>query len=252
MIKLIVTIAAVLLTYSYVFAGFGYQVIGVVGVVAEEPGGCDSCSGDLALSWYMEGTDATDRLDVTTGTPCGCSDGDETFSLTSSSISDSQSNGTGSWSLYVNGSSSGANITESISSVISSTSGTVQFDIYFTTIGDHILFWGGENASTDYIRVKLTGDELDGRWETNNSGTNVDATVDANLTTGTWYTVVLKWRTGDYSPNIYISVNGVSTSSDVNITDWDSAATFFQIGYDGTGAASFYIDNFKVWSTWQN
>jgi len=32
---------------------------------------CDDCSGDLKFSWHMENTN------VATGTPCGCSDGDE-------------------------------------------------------------------------------------------------------------------------------------------------------------------------------
>ena len=108
--------------------------------------GCDDCSGTLKFSWHME------NVDVTLGTPCGCSDGDTTATANDSiTLSDTQEKD-GTYSAYAADAGKYYSFTGSAEDLVDMDEALVIFWVYITTWAeDAHLFEVFGNANENEI-----------------------------------------------------------------------------------------------------
>jgi len=223
---------------------------GSSGVVDDGGAGCDSCTGDLTFSWHMEDTD------VTSGTPCGCSAGDTTATLNNSAAISSAQAQDGTNSLYCpSGSSTPANaeFSNTSNAIIQPDAGTVTFYVYVTSFVAGTRLWTMWTGPTDNIQCYMTGTG-DGNidillWYRGTGSANV--TANSNLSLNTWYQVTCKWREGAADPSIYVEANSASAQSDTDLSGASDDGTFYVGNNDGSKVGDFYIDNMKVYNSWQ-
>lgn len=223
-------------------------------MVAKKKSGttCDSCSGDLALAHHFE--DAT--CDDNTKSVCGCSDNASKDLTLGGSAAISNTTGTnwpsdGSYSLLVDTSTE-----TTIPLTWDKTKGTISFDVYCSTYGAAV--WGIVNIGSvagDGIYFSLvTGDNNKVYFESRvNYGTTYTVSSAPTTFTGPKTSVMGKWDTTTAHGSNYMELYINGSLSGTPLTSQPSAINGTYTAIDVVGAASSvcYVDNLKVYTTWQ-
>lgn len=241
-------LAFLLLVLSLPFIGGGTHFAARKGIQ------CDDCSGDLSFACHWEGSDASDRLDIETGNPCGCSDGDTTGTIEGTATTSNSQKSDGSYSVHIPTCSDEIQYDITSEDIAQDNAGTITFDIYIVSWVDDARLctvWV-DNDETNAIYIMMrSSDEIRLRYVGNNNA-QAAVTNGANLSLNTWYSVTAKWRHGATDPSLYIDVNSVSASNNNDLVAFSSSPNQLSIGdTQTTGAPEYYIDNFKVYKTWQ-
>lgn len=247
--RLLYTFIVCCLVYTQAFAVMNPYIAGqtvVSGIT------CDDCSGDLSLAIHFE-----NDTDIEVGTPCGCSDGSTTLTLSNAVFSAAQKSD-GTYSLYCANAEDYATVPVSNYDIISDAAGTITFDLYIVTWTDdaHILlvFDNGDGLTTDYLSVDMISlDELRLRYEGGNQRVSA-TTTDWNLSTGQWYSITVKWTQSAVNPNLSIASSaGTTATSDTDLDDIGVANEWeiIYMGIQNVQNAEYYLDNIKVYNSWQ-
>jgi len=240
-----------LIIFLLIFPFTAYAGVPILGggVAVEE--GCDDCSGTLIWASHFEGTgNSGQTFDITTNSPCGCSDNASkliTYFSAAANSNDFASDGSYSFKQATDADYATSPLTGASVSAVS-----IQFDLYFTT-------W---DESTELIKLRYDGsnlfycgmsgtDEIACSW-TGNGTTKVKISSDWNLATSNWYTIRAQARVGT-SPYIRMTKNGGSaqtytTADNVAMTN---ATNVLWLGDASTDAPVMYIDKVYAWSDWQ-
>jgi len=207
-------------------------------------GGCDDCSGDLKFAWHFE-----NETNVTTGTPCGCSDGDATPAKEGSPAitPDQKSDGTN--SMHVDNTSE--NYTFTPTNLVDIDNVKITFDLYIVsmpTSGDNAIFQAYDAGPDDTLVITLTTTLLYAVSKGSGTSDNVGITPTA---TGEWLHIEYQKKVGVDGSDHYLTDGTASDQDDddpVAITD---VPTVFMIGSGGIlgyddGDGVYYVDNFKI------
>jgi len=127
--------------------------------------------------------------------------------------------------------------------------GRIGFWIRFVTLNDNAQIFTLYDDSNDFFRVRADGtDELNSLWSDAGDEDEI-TTVDANLSTGTWYFVEFAWKQS--TPYREIFVNGVSKVSSSAAYDafQGGGPTTMYIGVVGSGNGDYHIDQNLIIST---
>ena len=211
---------------------------------------CDDCSGDLRLSAHFENND-----DLTQGTPCGCADDDDTWTLSSDMVYSTTQKYDGSYSVRRVDVYDRAEI--GIASGIS-TNFKQEFRVYITTFqtnsGLTNLYYDTDNRITTYT----TGSSSDIRV-----GINVKAGGTSNLleigagngrAENEWFYVQVRGKYGVAGNDLEIKVcdsDGTSNCQTV-IADKDFGSFAAEpniciVGANSATTEAFYLDALKLW-----
>jgi hypothetical protein len=218
----------------------------------------DSCTGGLLFSWHCENADVT--LDSSGGTatcPLGCSAGDTTATATSSATLSTAQYQDGGYSCSFPTAGDYYSFTISSEDIAKSAEGTVILYIYVSTYasgsGVFDIYYDANNRvritmqTSTYYKFKLdhvAASTTRSVWTLNTS----------NFALNTWLKITAKWKKGGQGGVYqYISINdtdaGTQTSSDFG--DFASPPTSLRIGEMQGNSSAYYIDNVKIYSTWQ-
>jgi hypothetical protein len=212
---------------------------------------CDDCSGDLSFAWHCE------DLTVTSGTPCGCVDatGDSVTSATGAA--DLNADVTPFDGTYSCDFPQGTDYYEfdvSSDDLISDDAGTIEFELYVTTwdTGSYLFQAFGSASPEDLIRLEMTGtDEIKAVYVGNND-VQIFSTVDANISTGSWYTIKYTWTQANVDPNQTVTVEGTLRGSDNdNCVGFSTPISKIRIGAYTEQTGDVHIDNIKIYKTVQ-
>lgn len=224
----------------------------VVIVYSQQGGGgaasvvCDDCSdANLTFSWHAE------DIDVTVGTPCGCSDGDTTATLVSGAVISSTQKSDGTNSLSFPTSLDYATFDNTSEDIINKDAGTIIFDIYLTARANFQRVFIYEVDSNNFIRCQTRNiDELDVIYS--GDSTEIGAvTGAADLSLNTFYTVTAKWRTGVTDPSLSITVNGSTGTNNTDLTAIIGNSGTIEIGSKISGSTFGFIDKVLIYNNWQ-
>jgi hypothetical protein len=243
----------------------GFMFIG--GRPAASSSSCDDCSGTLTFAAHFENSD-----DVTSGTPCGCSDDDEVGDRTQSAHTPtyvSTPKKDGSYALdthygntYIHFDDNGT-ITDFYQS---SFAVTYKFWVYVEHYyDDNGKVFSSRHDGDNYVRLKVTGasDAIDFglEFEESDTGVHVTVTADSDCSDQTWYYVVAKVRSGSTNPSmgVWVYSDEESTLVDSATSDTDlhsfhgDEANFLRIGnvVSADNGTRVIIDDFKVWKEWK-
>ena len=212
---------------------------------------CDDCSGTLIWASHFEGTgNSGQTFDITTNSPCGCSDDASkliTYLSAAANSNDFASDGSYSFKQATDADYATSPLTGASVNVMS-----IQFDLYFITWDDSTelikLRYDGNNQFT--IGMSTT-DEISASW-TGNGTTKVKISSDWNLATGNCSTIRAQARVGT-SPYIRMTKNGgsVQTYTTADNVAMTNAVSVLWLGDAATDAPVMYIDKVYVWSDWQ-
>jgi len=207
----------------------------------------DLCTGGLLFSWHGEDTN------VTVGTPKGCSVGATTGTPNRTpSISTAQFHD-GTHSIKIPTTSDRYTFAVSSGDIVKRAAGTITLWLYInaTPTANTVFTEVIDSVSGKKIDIGFSGTtELKIRYVGN--GTDTQAiTSGANLTTGTWYFVTVKWDVAS-GTKLSINVNGVTATSSAAITQMTNEPTSLIIG-DPLSATSIdlYFDQIQIWDSWQ-
>lgn len=212
----------------------------------------DSCTGGLLFSWHCE------NVDVTVGTPTGCSAGDTTATANSSAaINNDHTAQDGSNHCDFPTASDRYLFDISSNDIATTAAGTVIFYVKFQTITAYMGLFRIYGDADDYISVTVnaTADEAYLSYAGQGGSTRSAVTGAANMTTGVWYKITAKWSVAgvDESGTKYLSIDvddtnrGYGTSA---VTAFTNAAVSLQIGETGGVSSDAQIDNIKVYNSW--
>jgi hypothetical protein len=212
----------------------------------------DSCTDGLLFSWHCE------DLDVTVGTPKGCSAGDTTGSAASGAVI--AAGGTDG-SNYLNIPTAGDYVDFTISSrdIADDRYGTLTFDLYIDTFSNGEAYgWIRDSATGDMIRFSMlnaTNYQVCVRYSKAAAPAS-DITIctsNADLQEDTWYSVTVKWTTADVNPNLYIVVDGHGTagSSNTNLNTFTNGPDTLRFGdVYGSNPGPVKFDNIKIYNSY--
>lgn len=208
-------------------------------------GGCDDCSGSLAMAIHFEDNSGSD---LETGTPCGCTDGtDTTYSMTGGSSHSSTQASDGTYSALCDGEDDAVEIDSTGLAASISSVGTWCADYYRNSGGlawafempIHGRIYDGAGADDNYLYISY-GTE---------SFTGTDTFADA-----TWTRICFSWDesqgAGADRLCTKVGANGWECSTNRTLTDPTLDATLYIAGGDwqyGRG----YFDIVKLYSTYQ-
>lgn len=206
-----------------------------------------SCSGAVTWCWEV----SADSETITSSGGCAAASGD--VSATVVSAIDLAAAASGKTGYAVTWTTAGDYYTFDVSGddIIGDTAGTIEFDVIFTSVADNCGLFGFryDDDNRLYVYVFDT-DELLVRYV--GAGNHVTAyTSAAGITTGSWYTVTVKWTQSDVNPNLYINANGATGTSNTNLTNFATAANLLQVGEMVGTACGAQIKNIKVYNAWQ-
>jgi len=248
-LSLILLILSILL-YQSAFAGTLQDVQRDVISLRKSSGSGSVCTGSVTFDWPMT-ADFVNGDDISLSG--GCSVGDSTVTLGSAASGEASPFDTG-YALYIPGSYDTATFAITLNDIFNPAEGTISFDIYVSTWVDTARILGVEGqVNTDGLYITLqTSGELRLTYEGNNAGAVSVTTAAADLAVDTKYTVIVKWRLGATNPNLSITANSNTATSDVDLTDWTVAASTANFGTFGSGLTpALYIKNIRMYSTWQ-
>lgn len=211
-----------------------------------------SANSQLLFEWHAE------SATVTSGTPAGSSVGDTTATATGAvSLSATQAYD-GTTSLKV----SGANNNYAFDwvktpAIVNPNAGTLEFRIYFTTIGDQMIFEFQADASNRiYAGIDSAGYLY---FRSTYGGTaSLSRTAVGILSTGQWYYAKCRWDTTPHN-GCYINVSCDTTNGEGNSAYNGTDPLGIFAGSTGTvkfgdtlGATGvYYLDAIKIYNTWQ-
>jgi hypothetical protein len=213
---------------------------------------CDSCTGNLIFTTHFEGTGelGTD-FNITIGNPCGCNtNADKTISYYSEAVNSLTQKSDGSYSFYR----AGAGDYAEISTDVSKTAGTLTFDIYLVS---NIAAWDSFISilvsSGNYIYFGVNDPATRTHYEYKGNNTSKYSDYVAGFTTGVWHSIVLKWSTtGVDGKYLYIQMDGGTAKTYSSaITEIVGTPSLITIGGSSASASVYYIDNIKLWNSWQ-
>ncbi|MGV0961816.1 MAG: hypothetical protein ACOYB1_18480 [Limnohabitans sp.] len=218
----------------------------------------DSCTGGLLFSWHAE------NVDVTQGTPAGCSVGDTTATaVNSASISTDYalgSDGTHSAKIVTSGSWNSYNFdwNRTTNSILTLSAGTI--DLWFRysgTINSQNLFYlyvDGSNRIYPYID---SAGYIGASWVYGGDAKPARTTFPI-ISENTNYHCKFRWDTTAHS-GLYRKVTCDTTTGESNSADtgteafsgtWSGDTGTLSIGDSGTPGATLYIDKVKIYNYW--
>jgi len=220
----------------------------------DKPGG-DTCTGAKIFSWHME------NIDVTLGTPHGCSVGDTiaTLGTDHTPVISSTIFQDGGYSLYCPGSNAYAAFSIVDSDIFNPPKGTVRMRMYLVTKPS---IWGKWFAvpidSSNNFEISQDGGNDEVKLNYKGNGSSVDlVTTDANFAQETWYTVTAKYDTADVDPNLWLQVCDennenccTAVTSNTNLTAWVGTPAQIEIGNHGWDSQNSYFDNIQIYNDW--
>jgi hypothetical protein len=235
---LFIAFAVVLLTLS---TSSAVTIFGRRGAGPPPTGLCDSCTGDKVLCWEMTAVDT----DITNSG--GCATTDTTATGTGSVELTAAPTGEDDYAIYSNAS----NEYYSFDTPDISAAGTIEFDLYVDTFVDEAMlvdFLG--STGVDELRIRLSGtDEM--LVDFFGNSTEIYMFTDgANISTGAWYHITVKWREGTDNPSLYIAVDAYSTSVDNDLTAASDIWSTVDIGLMATTGA-VHIKNLEIYDAYQ-
>lgn len=218
--------------------------------------GGDSCTGNLLFSWHFE------NLDVTLGTPAGCSAGDTTATAVSSAVINSD--------VFKDGSNSGDfptasdyfQFTVSAYDIVDYDQGRVDFWLYITTgvTTANLARFRNSGGTTNALWIRFSGtDQLDmfNNYGGTNSATGA-TTFPGGLQASTWYHVIARWsidKSGDGTNYMKICVDETDGTANCGVKttapgafggDWN----LMEIGESASIAADYHLDLMKIYNIW--
>lgn len=246
--KLILIFCTVFLLVVNVNAGHFIRKVG---------GTADDCSGDLKFSWHMENDD------VTLGDPAGCSDGDETGSITGSAILDTTQKSDGQKSIKVSKSSGTGFYSFDVSSndIIDMQEGKIVIDLYVDTWVNNAVFikWK-DSGCYAMIRLRNSASDIEvGAYVDQGSVYDTLETSGSGHTEDEWLRITYQWDLSQSSADHKIELcdltppdttsNCTSIQEDTLVT-WDNPITALQIGetQSVSGTMLVYIDNVQIYA----
>lgn len=236
----------------WVAPAHAWQVVGS-GISTSTPAFSCSCTGDVTFCWEITANDTT----ITSSG--GCSAGDTTATLNSAAalVSDPTSI-KGGYVLSIPSTYDWVPFSVSSSDIFSYVEGTIQFDIYLTTIvANARVFSAVGLLNEDIIQITMNGNGtgMHLTYEAQNAGYISTYIANGGMSVNNWYTVTAKWRQGSTDPSLSINVNGNTSTlnTDLSPTTWTNPLT--TIGFPDctnlVGGNFFYVKNIKIWNTWQ-
>jgi len=216
---------------------------------------CDDCSGTLIWASHFEGTgNSSTPFNITTNSPCGCSDNaSKLITYYSNTANSNAQSSDGSYSFYR----PGTGVTDYCTSPLTSTSTTifsVQFDIYLVTGATGSTIFQIRYDVSNRIYVVINTDDFAVNWVGNGTTKSLDTAsgTDWDMTSNTWHTIRMQGRVGT-SPYIRATLDGgsVKTYTTADNTAMTNAPSIFYMGHVGTGVPEFYIDKVYIWEDWQ-
>lgn len=219
--------------------------IAIIGGDAEE--GCDSCAGGLLFAWHAE------DVDVTADSPCGCSAGDTTATLNGTAAISGTQYTDGDESLKCVDGTDYASFTITGYDIASDAAGTIVFDVYLVALDTYQVVFQAYGDANNRILVRVddtNSDELEAKFWGGGTEIGVGTTV-ANIQVDTWYTITFKWRQGETDPSISLDANGDTVTKNDNLTDPTTEWSVLHVGTYEDGVETIYIDNVKVYDSWQ-
>lgn len=213
--------------------------------VVEAGGGGDACgTGNLLFAWHCE------NVDVTLGTPAGCSLGDTVATLNSGAVISTTQEQDGSNSLSVPTINDRAIFAVTGENIAEGSQGRIEFYLYVTTIASTtsiMSFRNGANAAT----ISMGSNFINLEYLNSGSPDPEASTTAGSLTTGSWLKVVAQWRTTG-NPNLRVTVNDANEGTVNDDPGAEIAPTEVWVGEDGGGAGgAFFVDNIKIYSTYE-
>ena len=208
----------------------------------------DLCTNSLTFSWHAESTTVTEG-GIAGGVNNGCSAGDTTASASGSpTIETTDNKSDGIKAAYFNVPNEKFSFTAA--NIVGVDQGTIDFHIYPTTLGNASIFRYSDGAN-NYIFVTIAGGtEIEVNYRAGGTLTYC-RTSGANVVVNTLQRVVAKYRqTG--TPNIYVSVNGVTCTSNVDASTWNASVDGFTLGENNGSALVFFLDNIQIYSAYMS
>lgn len=218
-------------------------------------GGCDDCSGDLKFSWHME------NVDVTLGTPCGCSDGDEGASTDGTPSLSSTEKSDGTYSAY-------GDTVDYYKFVISHpdlvdvSEGKVVMDIFIPTgewAADVTFFDAYYDSGTriNCMTAGSSGSDIEVRCAHDDGWQELEATSGTGHTENEWLRVTVRWDASQSSADFDVELcdltlpdttsNCVNSGADNDIDgDW-GANTPTELRIGPSGNCAIYVDNIQIY-----
>lgn len=221
----------------------------LLGVGGGAGGGCTECTGGLTFAGYFESDG-----DVTNGTPCGCSAGDETgTAYDSCTIHDG----------YIDSADAGKYFGWTVANsgdIINGSAGSVLIHFTATTVVNtgRIFSYEPDSGNDRVVIYENSSSDLVAYHEGNSTGNILITCTSSNLSNGSTYYVVLRWRTGSSNPSLLMevyasdesSIDSCSTNTDLTAFAVTDGADVLEIGNSAAGEADTNILKFKVWDTY--
>lgn len=222
--------------------------------IGVSPSGAVVCTGGSSpvFYWDME-SDMTTPAAITTGTPAGCSAGDDTpviTNVTQSTTAGTVTNGT--YSMSVPTGYDRAIFDISARDIFDEAEGTVTFDVYCNEVSASSRLFVVRDSSgygTAEFYVSVVSDSVAVDYVDTVGTTDIESSA---IVADTQYSVEAKWRqTG--SPNLSVSIDGgTAVTDDTDLAVWGGAPDELAIGNHGDGTnGGCYIDNLRIYDSWQ-
>lgn len=204
---------------------------------------CDDCSGNRKVAYHAEGTN------ITSGTPCGCSDGETVFTVNNSPTFSSTNPYDGSYSLRVDGNSEYISLAKNGTTEINIDDIKLTFELFIEQYpsANLIIFDVVDSPMdwTNYLQLKLT---TAGYIQAVREGQNAQDTImsASACATNSWLTVEYQ---ADHahagSSNHYIGIDGMAGAAESDsILTQDDDTTEIRIGADGNFSGGHRLDAF--------
>lgn len=207
---------------------------------------CDDCSGSLMFAWHMDDNDPTP--DVTLGTPCGCSDGDEIGAETGSPEFSTTQKSDGTRSLRINALDEDYLFVVSSDDLINLDSFKVTFDIYVVsypgTAAKYIEIFRATSGSDYVVVVAKNGGTLN---TYHNGGATWNDLAGVTVATGSFVSCELQMKTGVAGNDSYLICGANSAEEDNDLGTAASATSLYFGDKSGDEAGEYYIDNVKIY-----
>lgn len=222
------------------------------GGLAATSGG-DTCGTNLLFSWHAESTN------VNSGTPIGCSVGDTTATAFSGATIVSSNYQDGANSISIPTASDYYQFDWSAATpILNTNAGTVDLWCYWTTITSApIFFFSIDSTNRIYVAPDVSNKYLSVNYVTDGTLRGGRTGVNA-IDVGAWYHIKIRWDTTAHS-GLYLKITCDTTTGESNSAD--TGTTAFTATHGSTGTVNFgdfagsggvfFLDNIKIYNTWQ-
>jgi hypothetical protein len=206
----------------------------------------DTCTGALTFAWHME------SIDVTLGSPTGCSVGDTTATLNATAAISATQKQDGTYSLSTPVSGDAGYFSISARNLATEVSGTAILYVYVTT----------HSSRTEVLRIHrdtqntiIASINTSGNLVLSYEGTDVPVTVTTSNAIGlnAWHKLTVKWRQTGSPTTLSAQIDsGTEATTTSALTSWALEPSYLYVGnrYGVAGGVAF-VDNLKVYNTWQ-